>query len=324
MLEQVLLQVQGATAFDQQGDLFQADGATEVVLLVDDEGVVLVHRLQLLADHLRVRRLAVVHEQRNAVGHELAGGEIAAAVDRVEEVAHVVVGRILDDLLGRAHLDQLAAFHDADARTDAHGFLDVVGDEDDGAAVLLLQVQQDILHLAALERVEGGEGLVHDDHRGVDRQGAGQADALLHATGQLMGILVREAGQADLLQHFHGAPLALLLALAGHFQAEGGVVQHAARGHQGEGLEHHAHVATAQVDQLRLGQLGDVLAVDEHIAGGGFDQAVDQADQGRLARARQPHQHEDLAFIDAERHVADADHGTTLGEDLLLAPALLE
>ncbi len=128
-----------------------------------------------------------------------------------------------------------------------------MGDEDDGAAVLLLKVQQHILHLATLERVEGGEGLVHDDHRRVDGQGAGQADTLLHTAGELMGVLVREAGQADLLQYFHGALLTLLLALAGDFEAEGGVVQHAARGHQGEGLEHHAHVPSTQVDQLRRG-----------------------------------------------------------------------
>src|SRR3546814_3265140 len=36
--EHVLLQAAGFAAFDQQGDSFQADGALEVVLLVDEIG----------------------------------------------------------------------------------------------------------------------------------------------------------------------------------------------------------------------------------------------------------------------------------------------
>lgn len=139
-----------------------------------------------------------------------------------------------------------------------------------------------------------------------------------------MRVLVGEGVQADLLEHFHGALLALLAAGAGHFQAEGGVIQHAARRHQGEGLEDHAHVAPAQVDQLRLRQLGHVLAIDVDVTGAGFDQAVDQADQGGFAGAGQAHEDEDLALFDTERHIADADHGAFLGQNPLLAPAFLE
>lgn len=127
-----------------------------------------------------------------------------------------------------ADLDQLAAFHDADAVTDAHGLFDIVGHEDDGAAVGLLQLQQHVLHLAALERVEGREGLVHDDHRGVDGEGAGQADALLHTAGEFVGEFVGEGIQANLLEHLHGALFTLLAALAGDFEAECGVVQNGA------------------------------------------------------------------------------------------------
>src|SRR3990167_763699 len=323
-LQHLAVEATGGAAFDQQGDLLQADGTLEVVLLVDDKGVVLVQRLQFLADLLRVRRSAVMHVDRHAVGHQLAGGEVAVGVDGIEEVAHVIVGRVVDQLLGGADLDQLAAFHDADTGADAHGLFDVVGDEDDGAPIGLLQLQQHVLHLAALERVEGGKGLVHDDHRGVYGQGAGQADALLHTTGQLMGMFVSEGVQADLLEHFHGALLALLAALASDFQAEGGVVQHGARGHQGEGLEDHAHIAAAQVDEFRLGHLGDVLPVDKHVTAARLYQAVDQANQGRFARAGQAHQDKYLAFLDAERHVADADYRAFLGKDLVLAPALFE
>ena len=136
--------------------------------------------------------------------------------------------------------------------------------------------------------------------------------------------LVRKGVQANLLEYLHGALFAHLLALAGHFQAEGGVVQHAARRHQGEGLEDHAHVAAAQIDKLRLGHLGDVLAVDVDIAAAGFNQAVDQANQGGFARAGEAHQHENFTFLDAERHVADADYRAFLRKNSFLAPALFE
>src|SRR5690606_30728778 len=242
----------------------------------------------------------------------------------VEEVAYVFVGRVLDQLLRSADLNQLAAFHDADAGADAHGFFDVVGNEDDGAAMGLLQLQQHVLHFAALERVEGGKGLVHDDHRRVHRQGTGQPDTLLHAAGKFVRVLVREGRQANLFEHFHGALLALLAADAGHFKAEGGIVQHAARRHQGKGLKDHAHVAAAQVDQLRLRQLGHVLPIDVHVTGAGFHQAVDQEDQGRLTGAGKAHENENLALFDAERHVADSDYRALFGKDLFLAPAFLE
>ena len=136
--------------------------------------------------------------------------------------------------------------------------------------------------------------------------------------------LVRKAVQAYLLEYLHGALFTRFLALAGHFQAERGVVQHAARGHQGEGLEDHAHVAAAQVDQLRLGHLGDVLPIDVDVAGTGFNQAVDQADQGRFAGTGEAHQHENFTFLDAEGHVADADNCAFFRKNSFLAPSLFE
>ena len=48
-------------------------------------------------------------------------------------------------------------------------------------------------HLAGL-RVERGERLVHQQHRRVHRERADEADALLHAAGELIGIVLLEAG----------------------------------------------------------------------------------------------------------------------------------
>ncbi|MNZ34288.1 hypothetical protein D3C78_516600 [compost metagenome] len=42
------------------------------------------------------------------------------------------------------------------------------------------------------------------------------------------------------------------------------------------------------------------------------------AHQGRLARARQPHDHEDLAAADGQREIVDPDHAAGFGQDLIL------
>ena len=145
----------------------------------------------------------------------------------------------------RADLDDVAAFHDGDPVADPHGLVEVVGDEDDGALVLALEPQQLVLHLGADQRVEGGERLVHQHDRRVVGQGAGQADALLHAAGHLARVAGVILVQSDLLQGLHRRFMALGLGHAGDFQAEGGVVERRQVRHQREGLEHHAHVLAA-------------------------------------------------------------------------------
>ncbi len=45
--------------------------------------------------------------------------------------------------------------------------------------------------------VEGREGLIEEDDLGLRGQGAGQGDALLLPTGELMGVAAGQAGQAD-------------------------------------------------------------------------------------------------------------------------------
>ncbi|MNJ67871.1 hypothetical protein D3C77_640760 [compost metagenome] len=68
----------------------------------------------------------------------------------------------------------------------------------------------------------------------------------------------------------------------------------------------------------------DILAIDVDVAGAGFDEPVDQPDQGGLARAGQAHEHEDLAFLDAERHLVHADDRAGFGEAAVFAPAFAE
>ena len=64
-----------------------------------------------------------------------------------------------------------------------------------------MQAEHLVLHVAADQRVERAERLVEQQDLGVDGQRAGQADALLHAAGELVGVGVFVAVEADQLDH---------------------------------------------------------------------------------------------------------------------------
>ena len=81
---------------------------------------------------------------------------------------------------------------------------EVVGDEDHRLADLVVQPDDLVLHVAADQRVERGERLVEQQHVGVAGERPGQADALLHAAGELVGVGVLVAGEADQLDHLAG------------------------------------------------------------------------------------------------------------------------
>ena len=60
-----------------------------------------------------------------------------------------------------------------------------------------MSCEQFLLQDFAGLRVERGERLVHQQDRRVHRERAHQPDALLHAAGELIGIVPLESGQAD-------------------------------------------------------------------------------------------------------------------------------
>ena len=179
-----------------------------------------------------------------------------------------------------------------------------MGDEHDGLVQHPLEAQELVLHLPADERVERRERLVEEPDLGLDRERAGDADALLLATREL----VREARlaplEADEIEHLHRPLVTLLTRLPLHLERKGDVFQHRQVGHQPEVLEHHAHLAAANVDELRLRRLEQVRAVEQHLAGGRLDEPRQAAHDRRFARARKPHDDEDLALADVEADVA--------------------
>ena len=65
---------------------------------------------------------------------------------------------------------------------------EVVGDEEVGEAQLLLEVLEEVEDLGLDGDVEGRDGLVADDELRVEGEGAGDADALALAAGELVGV----------------------------------------------------------------------------------------------------------------------------------------
>ena len=123
-------------------------------------------------------------------------------------------------------------------------------------------------------------------------------------------------------------PVALGLGHAAQLEAEGHVLGDRTPGQERELLEHHGDALHAQPAQGARVAARDVdrgaLVVDLDRAAHDLVEAVDGAQQGRLARAREPHQHADLAALDGQRAAGHAQHLAGLGQDLLAGEALLD
>ena len=143
--------------------------------------------------------------------------------------------------------------------------------------------------------VEGRQRLVEQQHRRLDRQRAGQGDALLLAAGQLAGVAVGVLAEADQLEHLAGATLrAVAAVLAAQLEPEGDVVEHGQVREQAVGLEDHPHVALVRRDP------GDVLAAHRDGAGRRLVEAGEDPQRGGLAAARRAEQGDQLAGLEVQ------------------------
>ena len=101
--------------------------------------------------------------------------------------------------------------------------------------------------------VEAVDGLVEEQHAGVAEQGAGDAEPLAHAEGELAGPPVGHGGEPDDVEHVVDARRRDVVGLGQPAQ----VVAGAAARVEGLGVEQGAHLAE------RPAQLGEGCAVDE-------------------------------------------------------------
>jgi hypothetical protein len=224
--------------------------------------------------------------------------------------------------LGCVELHQLAAYlHHRNAIPEPHRLVDVMGDEDDGLVQLGLEVQELLLQLAADDRINGAERFVHQEQRGVGRQGPRHAHPLLLAPRELIRVPLGHRGRQSDQVHQLLRPLAGL----GPGRSEqagdrGDVLDDRAMREEAALLDDVADHAAQPGGVRRRTSVPSMLTVPEV----GLDETVDHPKRRGLAASRRADQHRDLpggalegevvdcqrAVVVAFRDVIEGDHRT--------------
>ena len=113
------------------------------------------------------------------------------------------MGRTGIDLRGGTDLAELAEVHHGDAVAHVADDREVVGDEQHRQPVAPLHRLEEIEDLGLHRHVEGGHGLVAQQERRIEYEGAGDADALRLATreGARAAIAVLVDVETDCIEH---------------------------------------------------------------------------------------------------------------------------
>src|ERR1700689_4235020 len=83
----------------------------------------------------------------------------------------------------------MAVVDKADVIAKLFDLIHAVSGEEDGAA-LFAKVDEGVHEKDGVDRIEAAEWLVHDDELGPVEEGGDELDLLLHAFGELFGLLV--------------------------------------------------------------------------------------------------------------------------------------
>ena len=133
---------------------------------------------------------------------------------------------------------------------------------------------------------------------------------------------------SDQLQFLLDDAVALSLRQAPQLQPEADVLADRPPGQQRELLEHHGDAFRPQTAEGGLVAGSDVdpifVVLNEHPPPGDGVEAVDRAQQRRLAGAGQSHQHADLAGLNLQVRLGDPQHAAGGLQDLVAASPLVD
>ena len=231
-------------------------------------------------------------------------GEASQGRAAAGEVGDEVVGRVREDLGGRAVLgDARLVLQHEDAVAELDGLVDVVGDAHNGLVQLGLHVEQLVLEVGAGDRVDGAEGLVHEQDGRVGGQAPGDPDALLLTAGQLLRVAVAVGGgvEAHHLEELVGATGDAPLVPAEQLGDDGDVGADRHVGEQAPALD---DVADAPAQLVGVEASG-VPPVDGDRAARGLDEPVDHLEARRLAAAGDADEGDDPPGGDGEAEMID-------------------
>src|SRR5262249_21492047 len=274
------------------------------------------------------RRVAEVGREATDA-EQLRAAPLVEARDGAQQRPRVGVLRALEDLAGRALLDDAAGVHHERARAEAGDHREVVRDEDDRRSRLTVEVAQELDDLGLNGHVERVGRLVGDQQVGLVGERHGDHGALAHAAAEAMGELdgaLAGGGDARLLQHRHdalGGAARGEAAVGGHGLAD--LVadpQHGVHGRHGV-LEDHRDVAAAELADLLVRHRGDVRgpavapqddAAPDDAAGIG-DEPEDGERGHRLAAPGFADDADGFTPVDVERDAVDDAHHAAGGEE---------
>ena len=108
--------------------------------------------------------------------------------DAFHQGAGVGVQGIVEEFMGGCPFDDAAGIHDVD---DIAGLVhdgEIVGDQDDGGAEVLLSVFNEVEHLFLHGDIERGGGFIANEELGSCDESHGNHDALAHTTGEFVRV----------------------------------------------------------------------------------------------------------------------------------------
>ena len=174
-----------------------------------------------------------------------------------------------------------------------------MGDDDEDALHILLQVGEEAEDVPGGGFVEVTGGFVAEEEFGVADEGAGDGDALFFAAGELGGEVVDAGGEADAVDEFLGADDEAVFA----FADEGGgedVFQDGALGEEAMVLEDEADAGVTEAGLFGLFEGPGLDVVEEELAGGGGIEEAEDVEEGAFAGAGGAHDGEGVAEMEVE------------------------
>ena len=187
------------------------------------------------------------------------------------------------------------------------GHREVVGDEHDRQAQLLLQLPQQRQHIRLHFRIEHADALIADQHLGFQRQGAGDRHPLLLAAGELLRQAILKLlgrAEADPLQQAAGfLPGCCFRAEAMDQQGIGDGIGHLQGGIQAgqRVLKHHLEGPAGRPQRLST-QAQQVLAQQVHPAAADGIEPHQGPAEGAFAAAGGPHHPQAFPGPELETH----------------------
>ncbi len=117
-----------------------------------------------------------------------AGNPLHSGRNRLHQHSGVLFPGTLKDLLRGSQLHHLTVLHHRNPMADPSGQIQIVGDEEHGIVLFLIDLPQKPHDLILNGHVQSGCGLVRNDEPGMKYDCHGDHDPLAHAAGQLVGI----------------------------------------------------------------------------------------------------------------------------------------